>query len=333
MSETSRTRIDGFRTFVTMLALIAVPVGITLLTVKHPNQSVATSANPTPLGYTWSLLIFVIPVAVLTWHFFVDWAGRMDRRAFYVAVVAFAFSGIGLDITLGNTFFRFPNKEATLGIMLPGWVFGTGWVSSIPIEELVFYISGNLFTLLAYLWGTHVWFVRYNRHDYLELPKDTRRMFQPHWTSLIYAVVFIGGALIVKRHLPAPLNQGFPGYFIFQVCVLFCPTFVLFRSVSKWINWRAMSLSIMMMWLLSVIWEATLALPYGWWDFNREQMVGIFVWGWHDLPIEEVVLWTLAPWVTSMVYEAVRLFLHSQNSTRVTLVGSKVDATAAQHPG
>lgn len=326
-------RINGFRTIITMLVLVAVPVGITLFTVKHPHQLVPISENPTPLGYTWSLLIFVIPVAVLTWHFFVDWAGRMDRRAFYIAVAAFAISGIGLDITLGNTFFSFPNKEATLGIMLPGWVFGTGWVRNIPIEELVFYVSGNLFTLLAYLWGTHVWFARYNPDGYIDLPKNTRGMFQPHWGSLVYAVVLIVAALIVKRFLPAPLNEGFPGYFIFEVCVLFCPTFVLFRSVSKWINWRAMSLSIMLMWLLSVIWEATLALPYGWWAFDKDQMIGIFVWGWHDLPIEEVVLWTLAPWVTSMTYEAVRLFVHSENTTRETLVGSKAAATAQQHPG
>ena len=321
-TPTTTTRVDNpFRMFCTMLVLIVLPVGITLFTVEHPNQTVPTSPNPTPRGYTWSLLIFIIPVLVLLWHFLVDWSGRLDKRAFGIGVGAFAVSGSLLDVALGNAFFNFPNKNAVLGIFLPGWKSGTGWVFSLPVEEFVFYVSGNLFTLLVYLWGTHVWFSRYNCHDYLSLPRDTRRMVQPHWGSAIYAGVLIAGAIVLKKMLPPPLNNGFPGYFIFEVCVLFGPTFVLFHSVKRLINWRAMSLSIVMMWLLSVIWEATLAIPYGWWGFNKEMMLGFFLWGWSDLPVEEVVLWTLAPWVTSMVYESVRLFVNSQNTTRETLLG------------
>ena len=329
MSTTSAAHVERpFRMFLTLLLLILVPVGITLLTVEHPNNSVPTSPDPTPLGYTWSLLIFVVPVLVLSWHFLTDWSGTLDKRAFFVAVGAFAVSGCLLDLTLGNLFFSFPNKGAVLGFYLPGWEFGVGWVRSLPVEEFVFYVSGNLFTLLVYLWGTHVWFARYNTETYLTLPRDTRRMFQPHWGSLVYAVVLIAAAVIWKKTRPAPANEGFPGYFIFEVCVLFGPTFVLFHSVKHLINWRAMSLSIMMMWLLSVIWEATLAIPYGWWGFNDTQMLGFFIRGWSGLPVEEVVLWTMAPWVTSMLYEAVRLFLHSQNSTRDTIFGTRAAARA-----
>ena len=176
-----------------------------------------------------------------------------------------------------------------------------------------------------------MWFDRYNPEGYQTLPTDTKHMFRPHWDSLVYAVVLIAGAIVVKKFLVQPEHRaGFPGYFIFEVCVLFGPTFVLFHSVKHLINWRAMGLSILMMWLISVIWEATLALPYGWWAFNKPMMLGIFIRGWSHLPIEEPILWTLAPWVTAMMYEAVRLFVSSQNSTRETLLGSKPRPSSAR---
>ena len=322
---------SSFVMFVAMLVLIALPVTLTLFTVHHPHDMVPTSDNPTPYGYTWSCLMFVIPVAVLGWWFHFHWAQKMDKRAFYIAVAAFAVSGSVLDITLGNTFFSFPNKHAVIGWFLPGWKFGVGWVKSLPVEEFVFYVSGNLFTLLVYLWGGSVWFDRYNPEGYQTLPTDTKHMFRPHWDSLVYAVVLIAGAIVVKKFLVQPEHRaGFPGYFIFEVCVLFGPTFVLFHCVKHLINWRAMGLSILMMWLISVIWEATLALPYGWWGFNKPMMLGIFIRGWSHLPIEEPILWTLAPWVTAMMYEAVRLFVSSQNSTRETLLGSKPRPSSAR---
>lgn len=333
------TRESSFLMFLAMLVLIALPVTITLFTVDHPNAITATSEDPTPFGYTWSCLLFVIPVVVLGYAFHYKWSGKLDKRAFYIAVGAFAVSGSLLDLTLGNLFFKFPNKHAVLAsvfpeLLLPGYKFGVGWVRTLPIEEFVFYVSGNLFTLLVYLWGSSVWFDRYNVAGYLTLPTNTRRMLKPHWGSLVYAVVLIVGAIVLKKFLVTPVAErdGFPGYFIFEVCVLFVPTFVLFQSVRQIINWRAMGLSIILMWLISVIWEATLAIPYGWWGFNREMMLGIFIRGWSDLPIEEPLLWTLAPWVTAMVYEAVRLFVSSQNSMRDTLLGSRAAAPGAQRP-
>jgi len=48
-----------------MLGIVAVPMGITLLAVKVPATVVITSSNPTPYGYSWSLLLFIIPIAVI----------------------------------------------------------------------------------------------------------------------------------------------------------------------------------------------------------------------------------------------------------------------------
>lgn len=107
---TTSTRVDNpFRMSATMLVLIALPVGITLFTVEHP--------NPTPRGCTWSLLIFIIPVLVLSLHFLVDWSGRLDKQAFRIGGGAFAGIGRLLDVSLGNAFFNFRN--AVLEIRKP----------------------------------------------------------------------------------------------------------------------------------------------------------------------------------------------------------------------
>jgi hypothetical protein len=50
-----------------MLAMIAVPAAITLHTVRAPAVVQMTSTNPTPYGYTWSLLLFVVPIVVIGW--------------------------------------------------------------------------------------------------------------------------------------------------------------------------------------------------------------------------------------------------------------------------
>ncbi len=48
-----------------MLGMIAVPAAITLHTVHVPAIVKVPSSNPTPYGYTWSLLLFVVPIVVI----------------------------------------------------------------------------------------------------------------------------------------------------------------------------------------------------------------------------------------------------------------------------
>ena len=43
-----------------MLVTVAVPAGITLHTVRARAIVQMTSTNPTPHGYSWSLLLFVV---------------------------------------------------------------------------------------------------------------------------------------------------------------------------------------------------------------------------------------------------------------------------------
>jgi hypothetical protein len=44
-----------------MVAMVAVPAAITLRTVSSPGTLQMSSSNPTPHGYSWSLLLFVVP--------------------------------------------------------------------------------------------------------------------------------------------------------------------------------------------------------------------------------------------------------------------------------
>src|SRR5437870_6034612 len=126
---------EGAKPFYVVFAIAAalvVPAAIGLRTVVHPAILQATSDNPTPLGYTWSLLLFIIPIAALAWWFARRPDLKFPRAAFWRTIAVLAPLGFVLDVLFGNAFFVFPNKPATLGIYIPACG------GSIPLEALVF---------------------------------------------------------------------------------------------------------------------------------------------------------------------------------------------------
>ena len=62
----------AFLVIFAIAAALVIPAALTLRTVIHPVILQATSDNPTPLGYTWSLLLFVIPIGALGWGLAAD---------------------------------------------------------------------------------------------------------------------------------------------------------------------------------------------------------------------------------------------------------------------
>ena len=52
-----------------IIAVIVIPAMFTLNTVKVPITGSDVKLNPTPLGYTVSLLIYLVPVLALYWWF------------------------------------------------------------------------------------------------------------------------------------------------------------------------------------------------------------------------------------------------------------------------
>jgi hypothetical protein len=302
---------------IAMLAMIVIPAAITLHTVRTPAPLIPVNPSSSPLGYTWSLLLFIVPSAVIAGWFLPSEGLHVPKRAFFWTLVILVPLGCGLDFIFAQWFFCFPNLGATLGIPAPA--LGR----SVPLEEYVFYFTGFLAVLLLYIWLGEFWVAAYNVPDYPSEARKMRRLLQFHPTSLILAVVLIGAAWFYKKHLALPSDQaGFPGYFTFLVLGALVPAMSFFPVARRFINWRALSLTLFFMLLVSLLWEATLAVPYNWWNFQHHQMTGLFIGAWSGLPIEEVCVWVAVTYATAIVFEVVKVWLASERPVRDALLGA-----------
>src|SRR5215470_6548554 len=81
---------EAFRVVFLIAGLLIVPAGLTLRTVRHPGMLQVDSPNPTPFGYTWSLLLFLIPLAALSWWFVRRSDLVMARKAFWRTIAILA---------------------------------------------------------------------------------------------------------------------------------------------------------------------------------------------------------------------------------------------------
>ena len=75
---------SDFKVLLGMGAVVAVPIALTLMTIKAPRSLVTElAANPTPHGYTWSLTLFIVPVAVLATWVSLRQHTSVQKRAFW----------------------------------------------------------------------------------------------------------------------------------------------------------------------------------------------------------------------------------------------------------
>lgn len=88
------------------------------------------------------------------------------------------------------------------------------------------------------------------------------------------------------------------------------------------INWRALSLTLFFIMLISMLWEAILALPYVGWNYQHWAMMGIFIGAWSELRIEAVLVWLAAMYGTVIVFEAVKIWQAGQTA-RVAFLGKR----------
>jgi hypothetical protein len=306
---------------VAMLAMIVIPAAITLQTVHAPAPLVPVNQDSTPYGYTVSLLLFIIPIVVIAVWFLPSEGLKIPRRAFWRTLAILVPLGCLLDVVFAQWFFCYPNVGATLGIRAPA--FGR----PVPVEEYVFYLTGFLAVLLLYVWLGEFWLAAYNVPAYPGEARNMRRLLQFHPTSLILALILIGAAWFYKKHLALPEDQaGFPGYFAFLVAGALLPAMSFFPVARRFINWRALSLTLFFMLLVSLLWEATLAVPYNWWNFQPRQMMGLFIGAWSRLPIEEVCVWVAVTYATVIVFEVMKVWLASERSAHDALLGAKQGA-------
>ena len=299
---------------VIMLAMIAVPVGITLHTVHTPATLQVPDPNPTPHGYTLSLLLFIIPIIVIAWWFLPSEGIEVPQRTFWRTLWILVPLGFGLDFFFANRFFVYPNSGATLEIGAPA--LG----GSVPIEEYAFYFTGFLAVLLIYIWLDEYWLAAYNVPDYAGESQQIPRLLQFHASSLIVGIAILGVAVLYKK-FRSPVPEGFPEYFGVLVIGGLVPSVSFLPVARRFINWRAFSLTIFMILLISLFWEATLAVPYGWWGYQQKQMVGLFIGAWDGLPIEAVAVWIAVTYGTTIVYEIMKVWQASGRTAKHAFLG------------
>jgi hypothetical protein len=217
-------------------------------------------------------------------------------------------------VFFGLSFFTFPNRDAVLGICFQGYSFTDGWQKTIPIEEIGFYVFGALAVLLVYIWGDEFWFAAYNVDDAPRRSVRLRDVISFHPASALFAIIVFLAGLFYKKFGSQGDHAGFPGYFLFLTLVALTPSVMFFRVASPFINWRAFSLGFLFILLVSLFWEATLAVPYQWWGFRSGPMLGLFINGFCGLPVEEPLLWMGVTWATVIIYEMVSTLLFIDRS-------------------
>lgn len=278
-----------------------VPAAIaTLSTTTAERPRVPIAQNPTPHGYTVSLLLFLVPSAMMLASLRSDAGFRERTRAWALTLAVLVPQGFLLDLLGASSFFTFDNLAATMGVMVP--VVG----GRVPVEEFLFYALGFVAILMGYLWFAEVWMPQ----PRLLGPPRHRSLvslgFSP-W-SLVWGLALIVGAWAFKRFVTHGA-EGFPCYFATLVLVAFVPTVAFLRVVMWRIHWRSFLVTGTMLVSVSMLWEGTMASPYQWWNYNPHHMIGVTFNAWSGLPVEAVLVWFAVLWATVVWFEVITLYL------------------------
>jgi hypothetical protein len=314
-STRSESRLSAW-IVVIMLGMVAVPATITLESVRSPATNLMTNSDPTPYGYTWSLLLFLVPIVVIAFGFLPREEVKIPRKAFWWTIGILVPLGFATDFFFASRFFLFPNAGATLRIDAPALH------KPVPVEEYVFYLTGFIAVLLIYLWLDEYWLAAYNVADYRMESKKIDRLARVHPPSVILGIALIAAAVVYKKAF-SPIREGFPEYFTFLVLAAFVPAAGFFPTARRFINWRAFSLTLFLILLVSLLWEATLAVPYQWWDYQPKQMIGIRIGAWSGLPVEAVCVWIAVTYATAIIFEVVKLWQASERTAKDAFLGLK----------
>ena len=297
-----------------MLAMVVIPATIALNTVRYPAKLEIANPNPTPYGYTWSLLLFIVPIVVILFWLIPNGKVKIPKHSFPWTIGILVVFGASLDFFFASRLFVFLNPGATLQIMAPA--LG----KPVPIEEYVFYLSGFITILLLYVWMDEYWLAAYNVPDYRLESQRVPKLLQFHPTSAILGVALIAAAIVKKKMFSAS-PDGWPEYFIILVLGGLVPSASFYPSVRRFINWRAFSLTLFFVLLVSLVWEATLAIPYGWWGYQPRAMMGLNIGAWAGLPIEAVCVWIAVSYGTVIVFEVVKIWLASKRGVKEAFLG------------
>jgi hypothetical protein len=228
-----------------------------------------------------------------------------------------------------SQFFLLPAYDLHSGV---GGLLGSGWRPFIPVEEILFYFLGFTAVLLSYIWCDEVLFSDSRVDDAVR----TRSPFSRWWSTFVFWVLIclflFAIAYVIRAHTLSPGERGFPGYFLFLLVGSILPSMLCSRLALHFLNFRALTLSWLLVLAISQFWEAGLAVPYGWWGYRNDQMIGLFIKPACDLPVEAVLVWSLASWTAVVVYETIlNVFrIRQQNPNRRLLAALGGEASDVQ---
>jgi hypothetical protein len=110
---------SSFITVAVILGMIALPAAITLNRVRVPAVVDVTAPNPSPYGYTVSLLLFIVPILAIGIWLVPRGDVTISKKSF-VRTIALLFPlGLILDFFFAHLFLKFPNRDATLRVPAP----------------------------------------------------------------------------------------------------------------------------------------------------------------------------------------------------------------------
>jgi hypothetical protein len=296
-------------------------------------------------GYTKSLALVVLPLAFLLLWYYRNRDGLMNLRPIMKAQrrVIYLVTGLWvvLDVLFANLFFTFPVESSRIypRLTILGYTWtGAGceslagvfnascWGWNIPVEELVFYLGSVAVLNFLYMWGAEDCYSLYSlpRPIYEERARKVGRLLAVDKRILIIGLSIFVVAVFVKLSGWGHSNtEGFPWYLGAQLVIVLGPLAAFSRQVRLFTNPRASLVVAAVTVLISVIWEATLALRYGWWNYQMTSMVGPTVAPWSNLPIEAWFLWVSVTWGVMVNYEVAKIKGVSGKSWRDTILGPK----------
>jgi hypothetical protein len=302
---------------------------------------------PLEFGYTLSLILLYLPLVVLLWWYIEERRSDPDdqlKSLFRAVLYNTVFTSVVFvlfDIVFANLLFDFPDPNSVVGhkwLRLLSYVPGYKWDASscstlwtlyrfscyslsIPVEEVLFYLGGAAVLRGMYIWASEDFLSRYTvpPAEYERQAKACNRLIKWNWRLALVAVaiVIVGFALKRISH-----GNGIPTYLILQVFLVFVPLVFLYTKVSPFVNTRAFLLVMILQVLVSVIWEATLALPYGWWNYKPDGMTGRQIFPWSDLPVEACFFWISVGWSAMFIHEATKIKVRSGRTWWEVLTGS-----------
>ena len=340
--------LPGWRELKTILAATVFSMGSLLLVVATVTVGPGDAQghhDPSPLGFTLGLALYLVPFGVAWGWGMLDPEFKGFRRPVNTALLIIGVVAIVVDLGfLGATCFTFPNRASVLDCC---WLPALDWVPphefAIPLEDLIFYVAAVGLTLVIYAWGNLTW-QKTNSEDYVpKLDADNmarlvrrgrveRCWHHDHISEAPFPGFARGILVLIKRSWREKVSRiatcvfftamvavaiggmllgppgSFPAYAVWLLCGAGIASMLMLGACIDHINWRSFAATALYMTLLSVLFEITVALPYGWWGFDDKILLGVRLTAWWDLPVEHLFLYVINTYEIVLVYETVVLW-------------------------